>query len=101
MRSAADLDFFSHCPVRELIASIRPSSIAGSGIPHCHAAPQQPSSSPFPSLSGIGLFSSRPLRETAATKPANLVSGISLQKPVFVSFFLPLWPVPSNPNLGV
>ena len=101
VRSAADLDFFSHCPVKELIASIRPSSIAGSGIPHCHAAPQQPSSSPFPSLSGVGLFSSRPLRETEATNPANLVSGISLQKPVFVSFFLPLCPVPSNPNLGI
>ncbi|XP_040504592.2 uncharacterized protein LOC107050047 isoform X1 [Gallus gallus] len=101
VRSAADLDFFSHCPVRELIASIRPSCIAGSGIPHCHAALQQPSPSPFPSLSGIGLFSSCPLRETEATKPANLVSGISLQKLLFVSFFLPLWPVPSNPKLGV
>ena len=42
-------------------------------------ATQHCRSSAFPSLSGISLFCSRPLRGTEATNPPTLVTGISLQ----------------------
>ena len=68
--SAADLDFFCHCPVKELICF----------SPSLLRSLFKPSSSPFPGLSGISLFCSHALTETEATNPPNPGTGISLQK---------------------
>ena len=68
--SAADLDFFCHCPVKELICF----------SPSLLRSWFKPSSSPFPGLSGISLFCSHALTETEATNPPNPATGISLQK---------------------
>ena len=69
--SAADLGFFCHCPVKELICF----------SPSLLRSWFKPSSSPFPGLSGISLFCSHALTETEATNPPNPGTGISLQKP--------------------
>ncbi len=68
--SAADLGFFCHCPVKELICF----------SPSLLRSLFKPSSSPFPGLSGISLFCSHALTETEATNPPNPGTGISLQK---------------------
>ena len=70
VRSAADLGFFCHCPMKELICF----------SPSLLRSWFKPSSSPFPGLSGISLFCSHPLTETEATNPPNPGTGISLQK---------------------
>ena len=97
VRSAADLDFFSHCPVKELICFSPSLFHSWLGYPSwpCSTAAAKLQSLPRSQWDQFVLFSSTYRnRSYQPTKPWDRYFPTE----AFMSFSWPLWPIPSSPN---
>ena len=97
VRSAADLDFFCHCPVKELICfspSLLHSWLGYPSLPRSTASAKL-QSLPQSQWDQFVLFScTYRNRSYQPTKPWDRYFPTE----AFMSFSWPLWPIPSSPN---